>query len=219
MLYQKILINIFAFLFAYLIGSLNWSIIYSKKTVKGDIRNQGSKNAGATNVARNYNMSKGLIIFFLDVFKLSISGLIIWALTKWGGGIFSSLIIQLGCLGAFIGHLYPIYYRFKGGKGVSSYYGFLLIFNPLLFVISYLSSYLIYKKWKYISIGSVTMPFIIFALSWIPWMNNGPLTYFMTHNIYFWVNPFCIFMMGIIILIRHRKNIRRLLDGNENLIK
>ena len=219
MLYQKILINIAAFLIAYLIGSLNWSIIYSKKTQQGDIRNQGSKNAGATNVARNYNMSKGLIIFFLDVFKLSICGIIIWSLSRWGGWIFPSIIIQLGVLGAFLGHLYPVYYKFKGGKGVSSYYGFLLIYNPLFFVISYLSSYLIYKKWRFISIGSVIMPFVIFGLSWIPWMNNGPLTYFMSHNIYFWVNPVCIFIMGIIILIRHRKNIKRLLNNEENLIK
>jgi glycerol-3-phosphate acyltransferase PlsY len=218
-IYQEIIINIVAFIIAYLIGSLNWSIIVSLKTQKGDIRKIGSGNAGATNMARNFSMIHGLIIFFLDALKVTIVGLITWILIKWGSWhYFSYLIVQIACLGAFFGHLYPIYYRFKGGKGVSSYYGFLLIYNIIFFVVSYLSSYLIYKKWKYVSLGSITIPTVIFLLSWIPWMNSGPLTYFVT-PMPFWFNPLCLFIIDIIIVVKHIPNIKRLIAKTEKGIK
>lgn len=219
MLYLKIIINIVSFIIAYFIGSLNWSIIVSVKTKKGDIRKLGSGNAGATNIARNFNMVKGLLIFFLDALKVVVVGLIVWAITKWATNQYlASLIVQVACLGAFIGHLFPIYYKFKGGKGVSSYYGFLLIYNIIFFVVSYVSSYLIYKKWKYVSLGSVILPTVIFALSWIPWMNSGPLTYFMT-PMAFWFNPLCIFLIDVVIVVKHIPNIKRLINHTEKGIK
>jgi len=219
MLYEKILVNLLAFLLAYFIGSISWSILLSKKTEKGDVRKLGSGNAGATNIVRNFEMAFGLLILLLDILKVVISGMIVWAIARWATGqVFSYLIVQVACMGAFVGHLYPIYYKFKGGKGVSVFYGFVLLYNPLIFVLIYGMSYLIYKKWKYVSLGSVIAPTVAFLLAWIPWMNSGPLEYFMT-PLPFWVNPLILLVIDIVIVVKHIPNIKRLINHTENTIK
>ena len=220
MLEEKIVINAISFLIAYFIGSISWSILISKKTKKGDIRNIGSGNAGATNMARNFKISFGMLVLILDLMKVVLPGIIVWTIAKWANGdvIFSYLIVQIACMGAFVGHLYPIYYKFKGGKGVSIFYGFLLLYNILIFVIIYTLAYLIYKKWKYVSLASVIVPTIVFLISWIPWINNGPLNYFMT-PLKFWVNPLLILIIDIVIILKHIPNIKRLINNTENTIK
>lgn len=96
----------------YLLGSLNWSIIFSQLIYKSDIRKYGSGNAGMTNTLRTYGKSKAALVFGLDMLKTVAAGLIGAALIGYDMGV------KIGGLCAVLGHVFPLYYHFKGGKGV-----------------------------------------------------------------------------------------------------
>ena len=119
---------IFGF-FAYLIGSISCAIILSKLFGLNDPRQVGSGNPGATNVLRSGNKTAAAMTLIGDMLK----GLIPILIARY---IFADAII-LACtaLGAFLGHLYPIYYRFKGGKGVATLFGIFLGLNPVIFLV------------------------------------------------------------------------------------
>lgn len=158
--------KLYSFLIGYLIGSVQFAYIYAKVFNNIDIREHGSGNAGMTNISRVIGSKAGIIVFVLDILK----GLIAFNLCGYlfGGSFFlkegSVLFGIYGGLGAIIGHDFPFYLKFKGGKGVATTLGFLLFINPVIAIITYVSGFLVAFFSKYISLAALTMNTIFVVL-------------------------------------------------------
>ena len=189
-----------AFIF-YLIGSIPFALIIPKFFGLDDIRNIGSGNVGATNVLRTGNKLIAGIVLFLDILKgyLPILILVIFEI--------ENKLFQIIFLGHFtiIGHIFPLWLKFKGGKGVATYIGFLFGINilfGLIFIISWIIISFIKKYSSLSSIGSlIILPIYIF---------------FYNYNLL--IVLFFIYL-SILIIIKHSTNIRRLLNNSESKIK
>ncbi len=189
-------LQLFALLvFSYCFGNLSPSIILSKIFLKEDIRTHGSGNAGATNVLRVMGKKFGAIVFLLDALKGAIPALIGLRL----GGL------QLAYLcGIFVvlGHVFPAFLKFKGGKGVATSFGAAMVLSPLFALISISFFALIVWKTKYVSLGSVLGTFVFPILNIIFQKGFDIVLYS--------------FVFATIVAIAHRKNIKNLIQGTEN---
>ena len=185
----------------YLIGSLPFALILTKLSGFGDIRNIGSGNVGATNVLRTGNKLLDIIVLSLDILK----GLIPYLIMHIYFNELSLLNKIFLCHFAVIGHIYPIWLKFKGGKGVATYIGFLFGLNPYI-AISFLLIWLVVAYMsKYSSIGSLVGIFIAPA-------------YFIFINFNFNISIFFIYL-SFVIIIKHKENIKRLINKTESKIK
>jgi len=185
----------------YLIGSLPFALILTKLSGFGDIRNIGSGNVGATNVLRTGNKYLAFIVLSLDIIKGFIP-LIILQVYFEDLSLLNKII--LGHF-AIIGHIFPIWLKFKGGKGVATYMGFLFSINPyigLLFLILWMAVAL---STKYSSLGSLTAILV------------API-YFIFINFNLYIGIFFIYL-SLIIYLKHSENIKRLLNKTESKIK
>ena len=193
--------NISLIIIFYLIGSLPFALILTKLSGFGDIRNIGSGNVGATNVLRTGNKYLAFIVLSLDIIKGFIP-LIILQVYFEDLSLLNKII--LGHF-AIIGHIFPIWLKFKGGKGVATYIGFLFSINPyigLLFLILWMAVAL---STKYSSLGSLTAILV------------API-YFIFINFNMYIGIFFIYL-SIIIYLKHTENIKRLLNKTESKIK
>ena len=181
---------------SYLMGSIPFGLILTKVFLKKDIREVGSGNIGATNVLRTGNKLIGYLTLILDVLKAAIPVLYI----KFN---FSELV-YISALLAFIGHVFPVWLKFKGGKGVATYVGILFSINYIfgaLFVFSWLIIFFISKYSSLSSlIGSLSIPVYI-------------LIFEGSENVFFYV------IMFILIFFTHRENIKRLKNKEETKTK
>ena len=183
----------------YLIGSLPFALILTKLSGFGDIRNIGSGNVGATNVLRTGNKLLAVVVLSLDILK----GLIPFLIVHIYFNELSLLYKIFLCHFAVIGHIYPIWLKFKGGKGVATYIGFLFGLNPYIslsflliwLVVAYIS--------KYSSLGSLIGIFVVPA-------------YFIFVD--FNITIFFIYLT-LIIVLKHKENIKRLINKTESKIK
>jgi len=186
---------IFCLFFGYLFGSLNFAIIYSK--LRGDdIRNHGSGNAGATNVLRTYGKLPALIVFLLDISKGIVSILLVRV-------VFSSELLECAAaLGAVLGHNFPVYYKFAGGKGVSTSFAVLLILHWEIAIISLAVFIITVLVSHYVSLSSIlaALAALIFSV------------------VFYNISAFSILcvIISILCILRHKENIKRLINGNEN---
>jgi glycerol-3-phosphate acyltransferase PlsY len=194
MIYQIIIT-----LIAYLIGSLSFGILASKLFNIADPRTMGSKNPGATNVMRQGNKVAAIFTLLGDMLKATILLLI----AKFYG-VSDSLIVLIS-IAVMLGHVYPIYYQFKGGKGVATALGILLGISPVLALLVFIIWIIIFFIWKFSSLAAIgaTLSSPIIAL-WIGLSNQ--LVFLM-----------CI--LSLIILVRHKPNIKNLLNGTESGFK
>ena len=180
----------------YLIGSIPFGFILTKVFLSKDIRDIGSGNIGATNALRTGNKLIGYSTLILDISKAIIPVLYI-KLNNYD-------LIFILSLSIFIGHVFPIWLKFKGGKGVATYVGILVIINPiasLIFMITWLITYLIFKFSSLSSIiGSLIIPIHIYIFDGI-------------NNVYFFL------IMFVLIFYTHRENIKRLINKEENKTK
>ena len=184
----------------YLIGSIPFALILTKLFGHGDIRNIGSGNVGATNVLRTGNKYLAIAVLSLDILKGLAPFIIINSL--YDINILHSVFL---CHFAILGHIFPIWLKFKGGKGVATYIGFLIGFNFLIgvyFLVTWITIALISR---YSSLSSLVASLV------------APLYFF-------FINPnnlVGIFLMYLclIILLKHHENIKRLISGKENKIK
>ncbi len=184
------------FIISYFSGSIPFGLILTKIFLNRDLRKIGSKNIGATNVLRTGNKTIAGLTLFLDIIK----GIIPILITK---EYFTDLI-YLSSLAAFLGHIFPVWLRFKGGKGVATYLGIIFILSFNLGVIFCVSWILISIASKYSSLSSILSTMIVFIVSFFN--NNFELTSYL-------------FITFIIILYTHRQNIVRLKNKSEDKIK
>ena len=184
------------FIASYLSGSIPFGLILTKIFLNKDLRKIGSKNIGATNVLRTGNKKVAGLTLFLDISK----GIIPILITK---EYFTDLI-YLSSLAAFLGHIFPVWLRFKGGKGVATYLGIIFILSFNLGVIFCVSWILISIASKYSSLSSILSTMIVFIVSFFN--NNFELTSYL-------------FITFIIILYTHRQNIVRIKNKSEDKIK
>ena len=179
----------------YLIGSLNFAIIYSK--LKGDdIRNHGSGNAGATNVLRTYGKLPAAIVFLLDISKGVIAILLVRS-------VFDGMIFDCSAaLGAVLGHNFPVYYKFAGGKGVSTSLAVLLTLHYPTALVAMATFIIVVLITKYVSLSSIL----------------ASVTAVIASFVFFKVDIFSVFclIIGVLCIFRHRSNIKRLINGTEN---
>ncbi len=183
-------------IFGYLFGSLNFAIIYSKLFKGDDIRKHGSGNAGATNVLRTYGKSPAAVVFILDILKGVIAVLI--ARFILGESIFECS----AALGAVLGHNFPVYYKFKGGKGVATSFAVLIALHWQTALIALLVFIIVVLLTKIVSISSILASVGAIISSYI----------------FFSINEFSIFctVIGLLCIYRHKANIKRLIAGTEN---
>ncbi|WP_374696215.1 glycerol-3-phosphate 1-O-acyltransferase PlsY [Spiroplasma endosymbiont of Polydrusus formosus] len=163
-----------AAIIGYLIGSFSWSIFISKTIYKIDVRDYHSKNAGATNTSRILGKKWGFAIMFLDMFKVTITMFIAFSIScvNINGVNFGSTSYYIPTFFVLIGHSYPIYFKFKGGKIVSSFLGFLWITNPYYFLIATVVWWSTIFIWKRVSVSSILAALLTGALCWIPQLSG-----------------------------------------------
>lgn len=181
-------------LLGYLLGSFSTGSVLSAMS-KVDIRQLGSKSTGATNVTRVLGLRSGLITFAGDMLKAAIAVLLGWAMAQRDGGL-------VGALFAVIGHNWPVFYRFKGGKGVACSVAILLLCSPFEGMIAGALAIAVIALTRYVSLGSLTM--LCVAALLVPFTRG------------FWPMgawAILLFLMGA---FQHRSNIQRLLNGTEN---
>lgn len=186
---------------AYLLGSLNFAIIISGKKYRQDIRDYGSNNAGMTNMMRTYGKAAAGLTLLGDALKAVVSALIGYILL----GQIGAYIAGLFCI---LGHVFPIYYKFKGGKGVVTAAVTILMCNPIVFLILFVLFVIIVLATKYISLGSV-MCMLLY-----------PIVLDRTDRFFSGADgsPGVIFavLMTVLIVFKHWTNIKRLLNGTES---
>ena len=191
---------IFIILF-YLLGSLPFALILPKIFGYGDIRNIGSGNVGATNVLRTGNKYLAFIVLCLDVLK----GLLPFIILNLYFHEMDMLLAVLLCHFTILGHIFPIWLKFKGGKGVATYIGFLFGLNAILGISFLIVWMLIALISRYASLSSLIASLI------------API-YFFFINPNYYIGIF-LFYLFLIIILKHTKNIKKLLSGSENIIK
>ena len=196
-----------AVLAAYLIGSLSFAVIVSRLMGLNDPRSYGSKNPGATNVLRSGNKLAAVLTLLLDAIK----GWLPVAAVVWQGdalGLGSGAVAAVG-LAAFAGHLYPVFFRFAGGKGVATAAGVLLGVHPVL-GLAVLATWLLvayFTRYSSLSalISAVAAPLIYLALDRAVWYVDGRITLMLV-------------LMGALLIWRHKGNIDKLVRGQESKI-
>ena len=187
---------ILVILVSYLLGSIPFGLILTKVFLKKDIREIGSGNIGATNVLRTGNKLIGYLTLILDVLKAVIPVLYI----KFN---FPDLV-YISSLSAFIGHVFPIWLKFKGGKGVATYVGILFSINYFFGIIFIVSWLIIFFISKYSSLGSILSSLII------------PIFIFLNSS---YENQYFFIIMFVLILYTHRENVKRLINKEESKTK
>ena len=194
-----------AIVIGYLLGSINFAIVVSGLLNKEDVRKKGSGNAGTTNMLRNYGWVSAAVTFLGDLLKGLLAVIV-------GKTLFSTLGIEavggyFGGLAALVGHMKPIFFGFRGGKGVATALGILLAADPLVFSIISLIGFPIAGITGYVSLASIICaggyPFILLILQLFQNRLNA-------------MELFLAFVLGWTIVYNHRDNIKRLRDGTEN---
>lgn len=194
-----------ATLLAYLIGSLSFAVIVSRLMGLKDPRSYGSKNPGATNVLRSGSKAAAIVTLLLDAAK----GWLPVMLVKWFGaayGLGEGTQALVG-IAAFLGHLYPVFFGFVGGKGVATAAGVLLAFEPWLGVATLATWLIIAVFFRYSSLASMVAA--VFAPAYyllgdgVAWYAAGAKT-------------LALAVMAVFLLYRHRENINRLMAGTES---
>ena len=204
-------------LFAYMLGSIPFGLILSKKILNIDIRRLGSKNIGATNVIRTGNRKIGALTLLLDISKV-ITPIMI---AKYFG-IDANMIIIIGSC-SLLGHVFPIWLNFRGGKGVAAYFGILLIMSPLfslLFIFMWVSTFV---TTRYSSLASITsiisIPLVYIMVNMMELNDFIYYDFLSPKDMDFRINLTIILFISVILLYRHMENIKRLVKGQESKLK
>ena len=195
-------------LFSYLSGSIPFGFLVTKIFGKIDVRNIGSGNIGATNVLRTGNRFLAASTLILDILKGYVPVFI--------SAKYFPELIELSCLSAFLGHLFPIWLKFKGGKGVATYVGILAALSLQLFFLFAFTWLVISLIFKYSSVSSLFASMTVFVVNFIKETFINSTEFLSTTGI---VNSKILFIFLILIIFTHRKNISNLKNKNEKKIR
>ena len=199
-LIPSMLLVLFYVLVPYLLGSINTAIVVSGKIYHDDIRRYGSGNAGFTNVMRTYGKSAALMTLGGDILKTILSILIGWS-------VFGYLTAYIAGFACFIGHIYPVYYGFKGGKGVLCMASILLMLDWRIFLALLVVFVGIVMATKYISAGSVICSMMF------------PLMLNRMNNTGIYMIEFVAIAIAVVVVVKHRENLKRIFNGTESKFK
>lgn len=219
-----VLSNLVWAIIGYLIGSINFSILLTRNNSKKvKITELGSGNPGATNALRNYGVKFGLLIFFLDVSKsywFTFIGLILLRFVPFFGDLF----VQAISISVIIGHVFPIYHKFKGGKGAATNLGIICSISLILSAIGFIIFFTIFFSTRYVSLASFVTPFIIAPFTFITQLNGWYDSYIHGTSLdgsssLYWLSFLTLIIAAIIILLTHIPNIKKMIIGNETKTK
>lgn len=197
---------------AYLIGSVNFSVIISKKMAGFDVREKGSGNAGTTNMLRSVGKKAAAITLICDILKGVVSigiAIIIGNIIKDSN---KELLLQIAGIAVVLGHTFPIFFGFKGGKGVATSLGVLLLSNWQIGLICLVFALVLMILTRMVSLGSCAAAVLFPVLTLFINDNYTILTEGKTGSVYFIYS----LILAIIVLFNHRSNIKRILNGTEN---
>lgn len=193
-----LIVILLSLVISYLLGSVNTSIVVSKLFSKSDIRKSGSGNAGMTNTMRVMGKKAGIIVVFGDMLKTIIAMLICGFIGGENAMIFAGL-------GVVLGHVFPLYFGFRGGKGVLTGVTIVLFADFRVGLISLLIFFILILITKMVSVGSVLATFFT------------PITYYIFNKEAI-LNLVIISIVSLLIIVKHRTNIIRIIKGEENKI-
>lgn len=197
------ILNIILVILGYLLGSIPSAVWIGKRFYGIDVREHGSKNAGATNTLRVLGRKAGGIVFLMDFLK----GFAAVQLCHFSNfepnspGLFILMIVMV--VAAVTGHILPIFASFRGGKGVAAVSGAIMAMAPISILLSILIFLIVLSITNYVSLGSIIATFCFPFIAWLLFSHPWPLIVFG-------------FIVFAAILFMHRKNIKRLLDGTES---
>ena len=182
-------------MYSYILGSIPFGLVLTKIFLKKDIREIGSGNIGTTNVLRTGKKSLAVATLILDLMKGYFSIIITF--------VYYENLISYSALICFIGHIFPVWLKFKGGKGVAAYLGIILALSYKFFIIFGITWLVLSFLFRYASLSSIISSLIVFVYS------------------YFFINNFSLilFIFFVIIIYTHRENIVRLKNSEESKIK
>ncbi|MBE6398762.1 MAG: glycerol-3-phosphate 1-O-acyltransferase PlsY [Lentisphaerae bacterium] len=185
--------------FAYLCGSVPWGFIIGK--VCGvDVRTVGSKNIGATNVTRCVGKRAGQLCFALDFLK----GLVPVLIAQRAG--LDEKVLLIVVIATVIGHMFPVFLNFKGGKGVSTAAGAIAALAPIALAAALTVWVVVFLVSRYVSLASITAAAVLASVSWVTVL-TGQLS---------WPKAALMTVVAALAIFRHRENITRLMNGTEN---
>ena len=191
---------------SYLIGSINFAVLLSKKMAGFDVRTKGSGNAGSTNMLRSVGKKAAALTLVFDILKGVIAILIACLIGKIPG-LDASVLVQTAGIFSIIGHTFPIFYGFKGGKGVATSLGVLLVTNWNIGLVCLLFALLLMAFTRWVSLGSIAAA-VLFPI----------LVIFMPSTAYIAEGNYIAFsiILAVIVIFNHRENVKRLIQGKEN---
>jgi glycerol-3-phosphate acyltransferase PlsY len=206
-LFLSIAYPLAAALAAYLIGSLSFAVLVSRVMGLADPRSYGSQNPGATNVLRSGNKAAAALTLLLDAIK---GWLPVWALGRYGSawGLAEGTLAMVA-LAAFVGHVWPVFFRFKGGKGVATAAGVLFGIDPWLGLATLATWLIVAFFTRYSSLAALASA--VFA----------PAYYFLGHRVVWYVDNRVLLaavVMSAVLIWRHQSNIAKLMRGEESRI-
>ncbi len=199
---------------SYLLGDINCAVLFSKLFKKSDVRNYGSGNAGATNMFRVYGLAMGVLTFLCDILK----GVLPCVLAKYAifarcGADVATTAGYIAGFFAVVGHIFPVFFRFKGGKGVATAIGVCFSLQPLLSLCLVLPCLVILFATDRASIVSLFIALFMIVWSWVCYGVNYPWKVIYTN-----IDAFCCMLITltfILVIFAHRHNILRIFRGDE----
>ncbi len=193
---------------AYSIGSINFSVLVSRKMAGFDVREKGSGNAGSTNVLRTVGKKAAVITLVCDILKGIVAVLISILIGKIAKECSSAILVEIAALAVVLGHTFPIFFEFRGGKGVATSLGLVLIINWKIGLICLVFALALMAITRMVSLGSISAA-VLFAV----------LTLFIRDSyIVEYEASFIIFgiLLAAFVVFNHRSNLKRIISGTEN---
>ena len=197
---------------AYLLGSISFSIIISKKMAGFDVREKGSGNAGATNMLRSVGKKAAALTLLGDALKGVVAIIFALVVGNFAKEVDNELLKYIAGILVVVGHTFPIYFGFKGGKGVATSLGVILMLNWRCGLLCLLFALLLMALTRMVSLGSCAAAVLFPVLTLFINENYTVLTDGKNGKVYFIYSV----ILAIIVLYNHRSNIKRILDGTEN---
>ena len=227
---------------AYLLGSISFAVIFSKLFTGKDVREQGSGNAGMTNVMRTSGKLPGILTFLCDFLKGTLAvvlamnffspltNLLFYNLGISGSSVFSyipapeaivntRLVGYLAAIFCMLGHIFPVFFRFKGGKGVATIVGTAAAFNPITALCCFTFFILLVLITKYVSVSSIAAVTLAIPLNYLFYSllyNTGEYLWFGEYQLL--ISTILMTIMSLMVILKHHENIGRLIKGTENKI-